>query len=571
MILQPLLDLVALCAERGIRHVVISPGSRSAALTLAFARHSSIQTKVIPDERSAGYVALGMAQQLQEPVAVVCTSGTAASNLVPAVTEAFFLGIPLLVLTADRPPEWIGQQDGQMIYQRDVFGKHVKKAFELPADYTHPDALWSIERQVNEAINLAGTAVPGPVHINVPIREPFYPTETEVYRFGRPRQMIRVGAEPVLTPETWAEIAETLERHAGRILIAAGQLQGYSSELTGILEQLRAEFGIPIVGDIISNIHQTGTFVSHQDYFLPLAGDELQPDLLITFGDSFISKNIKLYFRKHKPFLHWHLSLRPELIDPFQTLTHQFPVQPEYFFRNMLETLDMRAYKDGDEEPDSDLLARWEAADMQARKTIFQAVSAFDSFGELAAVAEVLDTLPEPAQLHLANSLSVRYANFLGLRGRQVTVLSNRGTSGIDGCLSTAVGAALVSDEPVYLLIGDVAFFYDRNALWHPQLPANLRIVLLNNSGGSIFRMIDGPARQPELGQYFETRHHTSAERVCADAGIDYFPAGDEAALRKGLSELKKEGDKPKLLEISTDPERNQKYFAEFKAAGKRS
>lgn len=571
MILQPLLDLVALCAERGIRHAVISPGSRSAALTLAFARHSSIETKVIPDERSAGYIALGMAQQLQEPVVLVCTSGTAASNLVPAITEAFFLGVPLLVLTADRPPEWIGQQDGQMIYQQDVFGKHVRKAFQLPADYAHPDALWSIERQVNEAINLAQSPVQGPVHVNVPIREPFYPTESERFFFGRPRQMVRIGAESVLPPETWAEIAETLDRHTGRVLIAAGQLPGYSAELTAVLEQLRTEFGIPVLGDIISNIHQTGTFVSHQDYFLASAGPELQPDLLITFGDAFVSKNVRLYFRKHKPFLHWHLSLRPELIDPFQTLTHQLPIEPLYFFRNVLEALDLRAYRDGDEEPDSNLLQTWETADRLAGATIHREIQRFEGFGEFAAVADFLESLPEPAQLHLANSMSVRYANYLGLPGRQITVFSNRGTSGIDGCVSTAVGAALVSGEPVYLLVGDVAFFYDRNALWHPHLPANLRIVLLNNSGGSIFRMIDGPSRQPELGQYFETQHTTSAERTCLDAGIDYFRAKDRDTLLTGLSELKKEGTKAKLLEISTDPESNQKYFARFNAAEKAS
>ncbi|MFT4033834.1 MAG: thiamine pyrophosphate-binding protein, partial [Siphonobacter sp.] len=208
MILQPVLDLVELCVRKGIRYAVISPGSRSAALTLAFARHSEIETKVIPDERVAGYVALGMAQQLRSSVAVVCTSGTAALNLAPAVAEAYFLKVPLLILTADRPSEWIQQQDGQMIYQQDVFGKHVKQSHQLPADYPHPDAAWYMERLVNQVISIAESQPQGPVHLNLPIREPFYPTTEEVFEFGRPKVISVWKGEPILTTNQWADLMQ---------------------------------------------------------------------------------------------------------------------------------------------------------------------------------------------------------------------------------------------------------------------------------------------------------------------------------------------------------------------------
>ncbi|PQA59791.1 2-succinyl-5-enolpyruvyl-6-hydroxy-3-cyclohexene-1-carboxylic-acid synthase [Siphonobacter curvatus] len=563
MILQPLLDLAELCVRRGIHHAVIAPGSRSAALTLAFARHPHIQTKVIPDERAAGYIALGMAQQLGQPVALICTSGTAALNFAPAVTEAYFLGVPLLVLTADRPPEWIHQQDGQMIHQDAVYGKHIKESYALPADYGHVDSRWFIERTVNQLINSAQEQPRGPVHLNVPIREPFYPKSDETFTYGSPRTITRVVEQRTLPQETWEELLGLLE-DTDRVLILAGQ-QVISEALLEILEQLKNEFAFPVVGEVLSNL-SGHSFLTHPDIFLGSTQpqDERCPEVLITFGDSFVSKNLKLFFRKYKPRYHYHISFRRELIDPFQTLTQQLAIEPEAFFHTLLETLDLRAFRQGDEDRDTTFLQSWEVAEQKAVSGIQHFLQTREAFGEFQAVAQVLEQIPESSQLHLANSMSVRYANYIGLTQR-VTVFSNRGTSGIDGCMSTAVGAALTTDQLVFLLIGDVAFFYDRNALWHSHVPSNLRIILINNSGGSIFRMIDGPRQQPELETYFETQHHTTAERTAQDAGLVYYAIADEQELVKALPSFLNEDKKAKLLEISSDPVANQKTFDQFK------
>jgi 2-succinyl-5-enolpyruvyl-6-hydroxy-3-cyclohexene-1-carboxylate synthase len=559
MLLQPLINIAEICAKKNVTQVVISPGSRSAALTLAFARHPHIETYVIPDERTAGFIAIGMALASHKPVALICTSGTAASNYAPAITEAFFQEVPLVVFTADRPQEWINQYDGQTVFQQELFGKHVKRAYQLPADYTHPDATWFIERSLNEAINCCQISPQAPVHINVPIREPFYPTSTEVFEYDSNVRIIdRVDVIPQLSSDTWRQLL-AIWKNSDRIMVAAGQ-QTLDSNLGKTLQSLQDEFGVLVVGDVISNLH--GSFISKQDLFLQnkQLHTLLQPDLLITFGKSFISKNIKLFLRNNKPRYHWHIGLSENLIDTFQTLTHQIPTTASCFFTKLLEDIDFQAFREGDElaEKEADYLATWQQADLKASKVLFQTIGETTIFTELSVVQSLFEQLPNNCQLHLANSMSVRYANFVGINpNKQIEVFANRGTSGIDGCLSTAVGAALNTDRPVFLLIGDVAFFYDRNALWHPHLPNNLHIILLNNSGGEIFSMIDGPRQQPELQQYFQTQHHTTALRTAQDAGLSYYHCNSLENFQAVLPVFLQEKES-NLLEIQTNITDNQ-------------
>lgn len=590
MILQSINNIAELCARKGVQNVVISPGSRSAALTLAFARHRGIKTKVIPDERVAGFVGMGMAQYSGQTVALVCTSGSAAYNLAPAVVEAFFQEIPLLVLTADRPKEWIHQQDGQTIYQNELYGKHVKKSFELPADYAHPDTNWYIERVLNEAINLSQTYPKGPVHVNVPIREPFYPTADEKITYDRNVRLVeRLTTQPTLSPETWHRLQEEFE-NTSRVLIAVGQLPPQSA-LWKVLKEFSEEMGVPVLGDIISNIPADDTFVRHHDVCLRPKNHEqladLQPDLLITVGDSFISKNLKLFLRKFTPARHWHIKPTEQLIDTFQTLSLQVPVEPVYFFQKLLEDIDYQQFvhQDDDSEERTQYREKWLQADRNAQRKLAQFFRQETRWNEFTLVDSLMRSLPENSVLHLANSMPVRYANFVGV-STQVEVFANRGTSGIDGCTSTAVGSAMMTDKLVFLLTGDVSFFYDRNALWHPHLPANLRIVLFNNNGGNIFRLIDGPSAQPELEQYFETRHYTSARNSAEDAGMTYFALDNNknnsqdmmAAVLTGTvqehtfesiwKQFLVQNGKAKLLEIFTDPVINGNVFEAYRKMG---
>jgi 2-succinyl-5-enolpyruvyl-6-hydroxy-3-cyclohexene-1-carboxylate synthase len=564
-VLQPLIDLVELCRMHGVTQAVISPGSRSAALTLALARNPHIHCTVVMDERAAGFIALGMAQQLGKPVILVCTSGSAAYNFAPAVAEAFFQHIPLLVLTADRPNEWIHQNDGQTIYQAGLYGRHVKGAYELPADYSHPDSVWYINRTVNEALLTTLAQPSGPVHINVPIREPFYPQEKERLLPSRNiRKVDRVESQLTLSPEVWHRLLDEWE-DTEKILVAVGQYPP-GSELPGILAKLTEEFQIPVLGESLANLKVHELSLSRQDLILASSDtSHLQTDLLITVGQSFISKNFKKFIRQNPPRYHWHISEELHLIDSFQTITRQIIVSPEYFFAKLIEDLDYIHFVQHDEGgQDEAYLGKWLKAENQMKRQFARLFENLTTFSDLTVVRYLLNYIPSPAQLHVANSMPVRYVTMLGIDREGIGIYANRGTSGIDGCVSTAVGAAMISHVPVYLLVGDVAFLYDRNGLLLSELPSNLKIILLNNAGGTIFRLIDGPATQPELESYFETRHGYTAQRTAADSGIRYCVVETEEELQNQWHLFEKENG-PALLEIKTDPVADAQVFRQFK------
>lgn len=553
-VLQPLVDLVELCRLHGVTQAVISPGSRSAALTLALARNPHITCTVVMDERAAGFIALGMAQQLRKPVVLVCTSGSAGYNFAPAVTEAYFQQVPLLVLTADRPNEWIHQHDGQTIYQAGLYGRHVKAAYELPADYAHPDAVWYINRTVNEALLTSLEKPCGPVHINVPIREPFYPNSSEEFIPSHDIRMVhRNPTQSILSEQEWHSLLGVW-KDTKKKLIAVGQYAP-GNELGGTLKKVMEEFHIPVIGESLANLPIHELSVSHQDLFLMDAdSDVFQPDLLITVGQSFVSKNLKTFIRKNPPRQHWHISEDFHVIDPFQTVTRQITVPPEYFFAKILKEVDhLRFVQHDGGEQDESYAAAWISAERGVKCSLSHYFENLTAFNDLSVVNFILNNIDSPAQLHVANSMPIRYVTMLGIDRGGIQVFANRGTSGIDGCVSTALGAAMLSLVPVYLLVGDVAFFYDRNGLLLSNLPPNLKIILLNNSGGTIFRMIDGPASQPELGTYFETRHTHTARRTAEDSDIFYWAVETMSELQENWQSFN-EAQGTSLLEVNTDP-----------------
>ncbi|MCE6992178.1 2-succinyl-5-enolpyruvyl-6-hydroxy-3-cyclohexene-1-carboxylic-acid synthase [Dyadobacter sp. CY323] len=569
-ILQPLIDIATICHAHGVRHVVISPGSRSAALTLAFARHQGFETHVCMDERSAGFIALGIAQQLNVPVVLICTSGSAAYNFAPAVTEAFFQQVPLVVLTADRPKEWTHQLDGQTIYQSEIYGKHVKRAFELSPDYQHADVVWAINRIANEAVNLAGTAPAGPVHINIPIREPFYPSESEsFFSSGSVRQITRTNASPILDTETWHELLDEWDG-SGKILIAGGQAR-FDKRLNDLLDRINEEWDIPVVADCISNLPGTGFIRNHDLFLSSKRHPDASPDLLITFGLSFISKDLKLFLRNNPPLKHWHIGLDTFLSDPTQSITRQIPVRPDYFFEMLYEKIDYQLFvQNSDPENSTDYAHKWQRAELEAADAKQKYLGNLTQLNDLTSLDKLFLYIKNDYQLHIANSMSIRYANVLTLPNTVSEVFANRGTSGIDGCVSTAIGAAKVNGKPTLLIVGDVAFLYDRNGLLINDLPENLKIVVLNNAGGNIFRMIDGPAGLPELETFFETRHSFSARRTCKDSGISYFDANNLQSLETTVQDfLNKDGIS--LLEIFTDPVENEKAWKGLRQLSKSS
>lgn len=560
MRLQPIFDIAAICAAKGIEDAIVCPGSRCAPLTLAFSRAKGITTRTISDERSAAFIALGIAQQTKRPVVLICTSGTAAYNFAPAVAEAYYQRIPLLILTADRPVEWIGQWDGQTISQQNIYGKHVLKSYQLPQEYDHADSKWSIGRIVNEAVNATQGDVCGPVHINVPLREPLY---SDTVSFSNDIRITgRVQSKHALNAKAIQHLSEKLNKFA-KVLIVGGQ-HGLNVDLIAAL----GAFGdIPVVGDVISNLHPIPGVIRYSDSFLPgldeITRTSLRPDLLITIGKSVISKNLKLFLRANKPVEHWHVDeYVDEIIDPFQSITTQIRQSPEDLFTALGKTVQPKSSR-------QEYAKRWVELDQKVSRATTEFLDAGAS-GELSFVHQVMKTIPDHTNLHLANSMSVRYANFCGLGDNKkgVQVFSNRGTSGIDGCTSTVLGHALSSDSLHTLITGDVAFFYDRNAFWNNYPAPNLRVVVLNNHGGAIFGMIDGPGSVPEADEYFITRQPLTAKHLAAEFNLDYKLVTKTQDIGSVLEDFFKTDGSParaKILEFESNSKEAKDLFLRFK------
>lgn len=544
-------ELARLCASKGVRHAVISPGSRSAPLVIAFSQQPAITCVQVIDERSAGFIALGMAQQLQAPVALICTSGSAVLNYGPAISEAFYQRIPLLVITADRPEEWVDQGEGQAIRQRGVLALHMRNSLHLPRRCDDELGRWHAGRVINEAINTTLVPVPGPVHLNVPFEEPLYgnapPSETPS------RSIHQVLTESFILPEQARWLIHQLSTST-RVLILAGQ--GVWSR--GLAEQLQALSRLPqcvVLTESTANLH-AASFIAHIDRVLPAIpqpGAALQgkvdpgtfaPDLLITFGAAVVSKRIKGLLRQWRPAQHWHVDAGQRHYDTYQSLTHDIAVDPEVFFAQLATHV---------KPSESVYAAAWEHIDRHTTMLHYQFVAAAP-WSDLTALARIMGRIPAGSVVHLANSTPARYAQLFE-RGEGQHHFSNRGTSGIDGCTSTAVGAATVSQRPQTLITGDIAFLYDSNAFWNTLRPGNLRVIVMDNGGGNIFRYIPGPDNDPALLPWFEAPHGRDPLGLAKSLGLRCLEAIDMASLSRTLEDLYADEDGPAVLVVRTPAE----------------
>jgi len=564
MMLQALHDISEICAKKGIHHAVLSPGSRCAPLTISFARNPSIKKYTFSDERSAAFQAIGISGITKSPVALVCTSGSAAYNYAPAVAEAYFQHIPLIIITADRPPEWINQLDGQTIQQNDIYGKHVKQSFQLPDSSENSDAYWHTNRIVNEAINIANSDPKGPVHINVPIREPFYPQPNEEISFSENIRVIQPNN--VISNVQLSYYAKRICEFS-KIMIVPGQA-GRDDELVNAINQFQEKTNCVIVSDIISNLHDLDHCIKHQDLFinnekgLPTS---FHPELLITFGNSIISKNLKIFLRNHPVINHWHIQPNSvQVADTFKSLTEIIHTDPLTFFTHIV--LSAFSTTNFDQQRKINYLHAWQLVDNKVGIYLKKEIDR-DFFSEFHVIGRILNKIPEASILHLANSMSVRYANFIGLeKHKRINVFANRGTSGIDGSNSTAHGHALASNEIVTLITGDLAFFYDRNAFWNNYKVPNLRIILLNNHGGGIFRMIKGPGHLSELEEFFVTEQNLNGKHLASEFGFQYTLVNNVVELEKNLNLFYRKGNIPKIMEISTNSVKNQDVLKAIKS-----
>lgn len=552
--------IVEQCVSQGMKHVVCSPGSRNAPFVIAFDEHPDVTCYVIHDERSAAFFAMGMAQQMNVPVGIVCTSGSAALNYYPAVAEAYYQCIPLVVITADRPKEWVDQGDGQTIVQEDVFKNHVRYACQFSEQIGTEDEAWYMRREISIAFSEGTTYWKGPVHMNVSLTEPLYGT-SEIVRENL-RKIDLVHGDFRLSTRTASACLEGLA--LPKKMVICGQLDPDPV----LLEQLKVfanDASVAILVENTSNLVDQ-KFIHCIDRTLSAITEEelidFAPDLLITIGGAVISKKIKGFLRKHKPKQHWKIGYEFPYMDTYQSLTMSFQTNAASFF-NEINSLNY-------DRSISNFGAKWKQRDFIVQDKIgpfFDQVS----YSDVQVFELLLDYLPENSQLHMANSSVVRYCQLFDPI-KSVKYWSNRGTSGIDGSTSTACGAAWASQNDCHVLItGDVSFFYDSNALWNHYLGENVRIIVINNSGGGIFKIIPGPGKTDQLSKYFEAQHFHSAEHVCKAFDVNYFKATDLKQVEEVMAEFYAVDDqgRPKLLEIFTPAESNHLQLEEFFAAMK--
>ena len=563
--------LVAQIRHGGVKHVVIAPGSRSTPLTLAFVSDPSFQAWLHLDERSAGYFALGLARQLHAPVAVVCTSGTAAANLLPAVVEASLSRVPLVLLTADRPPELRDVGANQTIDQVGLFGSHAKWAVELPiADRgTSADVLERHAAGVGaRAAATAHEAPAGPVHVNVPLREPLV---AEGWRDEQARR--HAPLEVATAPKTDARGA------AASFLVRAAALRGLivcGPESAGLpaqqIEALARELGWPILADPLSGLragrHRLANVIGSYDALLRSASFRAaaRPQAVLRFGAAPTSTVLSQYLLEHRGVPHFVVDAPGGWRDPDAIGTAMLRADPAALCDAAVEALrvarptrftgapDDPARTGGAPRTSADWLELWSAGERVARSALRDAVSALPDPFEGRAPMALADALPQGATLVLGNSMPVRDADsFFPVTGRDLRLVGTRGASGIDGVVSTAVGAAAARGGPVALLIGDLSLLHDLNGLWPlRRYDLSLTVVLINNDGGGIFHFLPQSAQAAEhFEEWFGTPHGVDMEAAAALHGGDYLrlERGDEvsamrdAVIRPGLH----------LLELRTD------------------
>ena len=492
--------LTALLVAHGIRHAVCCPGSRNSPIVHNLNECPDITCYPVTDERSAGFYALGMSQALHEPVAVCVTSGTALLNLAPAVAEAYYQHVPLVVISADRPPQWIDQLDGQTLPQPDALGRFVCKAVSLPEPHDE-ESRWYCNRLVNEALIVRGA----PVHINVPITEPLFHYTTPSLPVER-----KIALTPAdMTPVTLNHLCRMFMQSRRPMLIAGQPLN-------------------PLMDEAVVQVMNEESYI---------------PDFVLYTGGSIVSKQVKCFLRKARET--WAVNATGEVNDTFLNLTHVVQGDPQVVADMVRFNL---------EEMPHPFVQQWASLIDKVR----QQVDSYEPPYSQSAAVKYFEQRRGSNIVHYANSTAIRLAN----RYARTTVYCNRGVNGIEGSLSTAAGFSCVTDSPVFCVIGDLSFFYDQNALWNQNLRGNLRILLLNNGKGGIFNMLPGLEQSPARDRFVAAGHTTSAEGICRQNHVAYLKATNMAEMQRGIDTLlTMESSTPVLLEVFTDAADDERAY----------
>ncbi len=535
--------VIQIFRQKEIQHIVISPGSRNAPLTIGFTNQEDFTCYSIADERCAAFFALGLAQQSQKPVAVVCTSGSAVLNYYPAVAEAFYSQIPLLIVSADRPKNKIDIGDGQTIRQENVFANHIVFSANLTENAS--------SQNDNLIVSAIETAISqkGPAHINVPFEEPLYETLLEP-------TYIPIISNSFIEKSEFNLDAKFLSewQSAKKKLILVGEL------LPNAIEQKYIEFlakdpSVLVLLEKTSNLHHP-TFIDRIDTLIsPFSEDEklnFQPDILLTFGGMVVSKRIKSLLRNYKPKQHWHID-EIRAYDTFGCLSQHFQTNSTSFLSQLV-------VKNNLVESNYQLDFQFIWQDRLVKHEKYMSEIPFSDFKVFDFLSR---NLPENIQLQVSNSSPIRYLQLVELN-KTIEVFSNRGTSGIDGSTSTAIGAAIANKKPTIFVTGDISFLYDSNALWNNYIPKHFKIILINNSGGGIFRILPGHEETETFKTFFETSHQLTAEHLAKMYAFEYTSVQNEAELHAVWDSFISNDNKPSILEIFTPEKINDIVLLDY-------
>ena len=540
-------QIVTTLSSFKISNIVISPGSRNAPIVEAFSAHKGFNLYTIVDERSAGFFALGLSLKSKEATVLVCTSGSAVLNYAPAISEAYYQGIPLIVLSADRPSDFVNQMAGQTIKQQNALGDFVKGFYQFPDNCSTESQFRYSYRMINEGLIKAYDKLNGPIHFNLPLNEPLYGHE---WSFENTiKKTIKNLSSNVL--DHFDELKD-IWKSSKKILFLVGCLD-YDQKLDETLARLKQDSRVIILHESTSNLIESNDFPCIDPVIIPAEKDinNFSPDLLITIGRNVVSKKVKAFLQKSKINSYWSFDQQENLVDTYYCLSHQVNVSPNVILKelNVIET-------------GSDYREKW--IDLRDRTNdIRQNYLSELEFCDFKVFEEIYKAIPEESVVHYGNSSVVRYSNLFNNSNKRLQCFSNRGTSGIDGSLSTAVGYSFLSEKTNTLIIGDISFLYDSNGLWNKYMGNNLKIILINNGGGGIFEIIDGAKDSPVNKEHLKYEHSTNVKGICENFGLAYYYNEFGTNLSSILHELYSKNHSA-LLEINTASIQNANYLRSF-------
>ncbi|QIK16474.1 2-succinyl-5-enolpyruvyl-6-hydroxy-3-cyclohexene-1-carboxylic-acid synthase [Blattabacterium sp. DPU] len=542
---------------KSIFNIIISPGSRNAPIIIHFTQHKDFKTYSIVDERCAGFFALGIAQQIRKPVVMSCTSGSSVVNYYPAITEAFYQNIPLILVTADRPKESINIFEGQSIHQENIFQKHVETSIQLTEDESEL-GIWYNDRLINESINKC-ISKRKPIHINIPFSEPLYNTTNHLQ--VKPKIIKTIPVQNYIETYNYKKEQHIWRIHEKKMILLG--LYYPEKNMEKILRKLSLDPSIVIFTETTSHVYGKFFFSNIDQLIFNMNSKKwisLKPNILLTIGINIISKRIKFFLRKYPPKYHWHIGKHYENYpDTYYKLTTYWPINPELFFKIFI-------FDNSNNISISNYRKKWEKLRKEKVKKHKFFLKTEKSFSDLKVLFYVFKAIPNYTILQLGNSMIVRYYQLFYEKKYSIKSYCNRGTSGIDGCVSTAVGSAIATTKKktVTLIVGDISFFYDSNALWNNYIPESFRIILINNGGGNIFRFISEKKFSKKIFNFFETKHFFSAKKICEMYHWKYEKVSDQNTLKKSLSCFWKKSNHPCLLEINTQKSDNDKILKKY-------